>query len=90
MKHPDGARRPSYVAFLGLITIVAAGCGSGSGSGTLPPTPGATGLQRVNHVIVVMQENHSFDNISAPCLMRPVRHTIRGHVRIAITNASTA
>ncbi len=62
MKHPDGARRPSYVAFLGLITIVAAGCGSGSGSGTLPPTPGATGLQRVNHVIVVMQENHSFDN----------------------------
>jgi phospholipase C len=38
-----------------------AGCGSG-GSGTPPPIPGATGLQKVNHIIVMMQENHSFDN----------------------------
>jgi phospholipase C len=45
-----------------VICILLAGCGSGSGSGTPPPVPGATGLQKVNHVIVMMQENHSFDN----------------------------
>jgi phospholipase C len=26
------------------------------------PAEGQSGLQRVNHIIVVMQENHSFDN----------------------------
>jgi phospholipase C len=42
-----------------IVTL--SGCGGG-GSGAPPPTPGAMGLQRVNHVIVMMQENHSFDN----------------------------
>ncbi|HEY2104652.1 MAG TPA: alkaline phosphatase family protein, partial [Candidatus Binataceae bacterium] len=41
--------------------LVLSGCGGG-GSGTPPTIPGAMGLQRVNHVIVMMQENHSFDN----------------------------
>jgi phospholipase C len=49
---------PVLLAFC-ILTL--SGCGGG-GSGTPPPIPGAMGLQRVNHVIVMMQENHSFDN----------------------------
>jgi phospholipase C len=45
---------------LSLAIISMAGCGSGSG--TPGPIPGAKGLARVNHIIVMMQENHSFDN----------------------------
>jgi phospholipase C len=48
------------ILFLSLL-LTLSGCGGG-GSGTPPPIPGATGLQRVNHIIVMMQENHSFDN----------------------------
>src|SRR5215472_3103249 len=50
--------------FFVLSLLMLPGCGGngGGGSGTPPPIPGATGLQRVNHVIVMMQENHSFDN----------------------------
>jgi phospholipase C len=42
----------------GLLMV---SCGGG-GSGTPAPKPQAMGLARVNHIIVVMQENHSFDN----------------------------
>jgi phospholipase C len=54
-----------YSAFVLLIAILlSAGCDGGGGgdSGTPPPPPGATGLARVNHIVVMMQENHSFDN----------------------------
>ena len=49
--------------FLLVCGLLLASCGgSGNGSGTPPPKPQAMGLARVNHVIVMMQENHSFDN----------------------------
>src|SRR5258707_126208 len=54
-----------YSAFVLLIAILlSAGCDGGGGgdSGTPPPPPGATGLACVNHIVVMMQENHSFDN----------------------------
>jgi phospholipase C len=48
---------------LTLLVLMLGGCGGGGGgSGTPPPQPGATGLARVNHIVVMMQENHSFDN----------------------------
>jgi phospholipase C len=56
-----------YLA-LAALTCVCSGCG-GSGSGMqvsrppgTPPPPAGTGLNRVNHIIVVVMENHSFDN----------------------------
>jgi phospholipase C len=63
-------RSIAFCAFLFLIYgLMAAGCGGGGGGGgsgtptpTPTPTPQAMGLARVNHVIVMMQENHSFDN----------------------------
>src|SRR5260370_39081344 len=49
-----------FTLSLGILSM--AGCGGGGGSGTPPPIPGAKGLARVNHIIAMMQENHSFDN----------------------------
>jgi phospholipase C len=50
-----------FTLLLGILSM--AGCGGGGGgSGTPPPIPGAKGLARVNHIVVMMQENHSFDN----------------------------
>ncbi len=66
MNFPNVAARRRFatcliVLSLGILSM--AGCGSGGGgSGTPPPNPGAKGLARVNHIIVMMQENHSFDN----------------------------
>ena len=56
-------RLVTYLFTLSLAVLSMAGCGSGGGgSGTPPPNPGAKGLARVNHIIVMMQENYSFDN----------------------------
>src|ERR1700737_90987 len=44
---------------LALVALAAAACSGTHG----PPGPGAQiGLQKVNHIIIVMMENHSFDN----------------------------
>lgn len=50
------------VATTGIVCLL--GCGS-AGSGTassLPPAPANAGLQSLNHIIVMAQENHSIDN----------------------------
>jgi phospholipase C len=44
-----------------FIGIAIAGCGGG-GSGSPPIPSGAVGLARVRNIIIMMQENHSFDN----------------------------
>src|SRR5258708_37039694 len=46
---------------LALIVLAAACSGSSAGPATQPPPP-ASGLQKINHIIIVMMENHSFDN----------------------------
>jgi phospholipase C len=47
-----------------VLSMASEGCGNGGGSASAAPTPSpqATGLAKVAHIIVMMQENHSFDN----------------------------
>ena len=49
------------IALLGLASLFFAACGGGS-SGAPAPAPNVTGLAKARNIIVVMQENHSFDN----------------------------
>src|SRR5689334_8541054 len=50
------------VALLVLLScLLAAAALSGTGSST-PPAGAAGGLQKIEHVIVIMQENRSFDH----------------------------
>ena len=56
------ARFAKRLAVAYLFTGIAmAGCGGG-GSGSPAVPPGAVGLARVRNIIIMMQENHSFDN----------------------------
>lgn len=49
--------------YLALSVLAAACSGShGSPAAQAQPPPAATGLGKVNHIIVVVMENHSFDN----------------------------
>ena len=43
-------------------TPTAHGTSSSTGTPTATATPLATGLNKVNHIIIAMQENHSFDS----------------------------
>jgi phosphatidylinositol-3-phosphatase len=50
------------------LALMAAGCGGGGGStstgGTTPPPPPTTGIvQPVSHVVVIMEENSSFESV---------------------------
>ena len=49
-------------------------------------------LKKVNHIIIVMQENHSFDNYFGRSRMRPAAHTTMAvqAARVRITSVSTA
>jgi phospholipase C len=46
---------------LALIVLVAA-CSGGSAGPATQTSPPASGLNKINHIIIVMMENHSFDN----------------------------
>jgi phospholipase C len=51
-----------------LLALAATGCGGGSGTSTRkgtepPPVPvPATGIHKIQHVVIIMQENRSFDS----------------------------
>jgi phospholipase C len=49
------------IALLGATSLFFVACGGGT-SGAPAPAPNATGLKKVRNIVVVMQENHSFDN----------------------------
>jgi len=49
------------IALLSVAGLFFVACGGGS-SGAPAPAPNVTGLAKVRNIIVVMQENHSFDN----------------------------
>jgi phospholipase C len=44
------------------LIVLAAACSGGSAGPATQISPPASGLRKVNHIIVVMMENHSFDN----------------------------
>ena len=55
------ARRPAWAIRLGAVAVgvalVAAGCGV-----TRPPPSAATGIHKIRHVVIIFQENRSFDS----------------------------
>src|SRR5205814_9548879 len=54
-------------AALGLATVAAMGAGTGAAGAR-------TGSSPIQHVVIIYQENHSFDNVlGAFCLEPPVR-----------------
>ena len=68
-------RRVTIGLFIGLFLLLMAACGGNGGSGSTssggttpppppPPPPGGTAgsLQSINHIILFMQENRSFDH----------------------------
>ncbi len=60
-------RRLPAIGCACLLALAATGCGGGSGTSThegtepLPPVP-ATGIHKIQHVVIIMQENRSFDS----------------------------
>jgi phospholipase C len=54
------------VCLLGIAlgATVTAGCGGGGGGGgSSPPTPGGGGLGKIQHIVVIVQENRSVDDL---------------------------
>ncbi|MBV9232474.1 MAG: hypothetical protein JO030_00410, partial [Candidatus Eremiobacteraeota bacterium] len=65
-------KRASLIAALSIAAAVAAGCGGGSGgalpgssSSGLPPLPPAKKGKYFTHIVIVVQENRTFDNLFA-------------------------
>src|ERR1700729_2716634 len=56
------------LVFAGLLAAALAGCGGGSGSSAaapfLPPPPAKQG-KHFTHVVILVQENRTFDNLFA-------------------------
>src|SRR5258708_4606726 len=57
-----GDRKIRILLLFAAVLFSSACGGGGSGSGSPVPGPDAVGLAKVRNVIVMMQENHSFDN----------------------------
>ena len=55
--------RRAFTAALLLGTVTLGGAGIAGVSAAQKPDPGLAVLAKVNHVVVVYQENHSFDNL---------------------------
>src|SRR5581483_8867637 len=61
----------SALLFAGLLAAAASGCGGGGGGGSsggigpVPPIPPAKKGKYFTHVVVIVQENRSFDNFFA-------------------------
>ncbi len=68
--HP-GAMKYAYAAILSCCVLAASGCGGGSGTSLPTPETGVAGsvpvasAARIKHVIILVQENRSFDNLFA-------------------------
>src|SRR3981189_1964309 len=45
-----------------VLIVLAAACSGGSTGPAIQTPPSASGLPKINHIIIVMMENHSFDN----------------------------
>ena len=71
--------------FAVVCCSIVAGCGGGGGSSSSPPTP-PSGTGSIQHVIVVVGENHSFDGIFATYIPSGGQ-TIQNLVSEGIVNA---
>jgi phospholipase C len=63
LRRPARATATARVVLLGALAVLGAACASGSTStanGT-PTSTSLTGIHKIQHVIVIMQENRSFD-----------------------------
>jgi len=66
LRHTGSVRRPgstaaTAAAAAALVLTCLAGCTS-KPSTTVPPTPAPTGIHKIRHVVIIMQENRSFDS----------------------------
>jgi len=63
LRYTGSVRRPLSTAAVAaaLVMTCLAGCTSQSSS-TAPPTPVPTGIHKIRHVVIIMQENRSFDS----------------------------
>ena len=48
------------LALLALAALIIAGLGAASRRAAAPPAP--TGIHKIKHIVIIMQENRSFDN----------------------------
>src|SRR5579864_1353277 len=65
----EGLKRVSHLALIALAGSALANCGGGSSSAGMPPrgAPGGSALameqKLIKHVVIITQENRSFDNM---------------------------
>jgi phospholipase C len=57
------ARRTQTLSATLCLGIIVSGCGGGGGGGSTPPVPTPTPGGKIQHVIIVFQENRSPDNL---------------------------
>ncbi|MGH7685273.1 MAG: alkaline phosphatase family protein [Candidatus Dormibacteria bacterium] len=59
--HTNRRLRAALVATAGAVVVVVSACGSAAGGTSPSPTANGVAGQKIKHVIVIMQENRSFD-----------------------------
>ena len=59
--HTNRRVRATVVGIAGAVVVVVSACGSAAGGTSPSPTANTVAGQRIKHVIVIMQENRSFD-----------------------------
>ena len=62
----EGLKRCNVHTLAGALTVLfAAGCGSSTSAPRMPDAAPAAGLGRLNHIVIVLLENWSFDSLYA-------------------------
>jgi hypothetical protein len=69
------------VIFLALCAaIIAGGTGALSVGAQPRSTPGGSPLNHIKHVVVIFQENHSFDNVLGPLCVKVLHRRCNGRI----------
>jgi phospholipase C len=55
-------RPGSVLGLVGVVALTFAACAVGPGSGSLTSVSAAQGIHKIQHVVVIQQENRSFDS----------------------------
>ncbi|MDX6400634.1 MAG: hypothetical protein QOF27_1240, partial [Gaiellaceae bacterium] len=58
-------RRLVFAGFVGALVagVIASSAGAGASSGQSATAAGPNPLRKINHIVVIYEENHSFDNL---------------------------